>query len=99
MVRIPNGSIVAIGGLMQMESSRTSSGLPGANSNSITGTLFNNRSNQGRKKELIVLIKPTIIRGADDWQHTAEAARNALDDMDAHRRVITLDGSAQAAVR
>jgi len=99
MVRIPNGNIVAIGGLMQMESSRTSSGLPGANSNAITGTLFNNRSNYGRKKELIVLIKPTIIRGAEDWQHTAEQTRNALDDMDANRRVITLDGTANTAVR
>ena len=99
MVRIPNGNIVAIGGLMQMESARTSSGLPGANSNAITGTLFNNRSNYGRKKELIVLIKPTIIRGAEDWQHTAEQTRNALDDMDAHRRVITLDGTAKTAVR
>jgi len=99
MVRIPNGNIVAIGGLMQMESSRTSSGLPGANSNAITGTLFNNRSNYGRKKELIVLIKPTIIRGSEDWQHTAEQTRNALDDMDANRRVITLDGTANTAVR
>ncbi len=95
MVRIPNGNIVAIGGLMQMESSRTSSGLPGANSNAVTGTLFNNRANYGRKKELVVLIKPTIIRSTEDWQRTTEQAHNALDDMDTNRRVITLDGNAK----
>jgi MSHA biogenesis protein MshL len=100
VVRIPDGAIVAIGGLMQMESSRQSSGLPGASSNAITGTLFNNRVNAGRKRELVVLIKPTIIRGPEDWQRLTEQSRAALDDMEGQRRVITLDGSAKkTAVR
>lgn len=95
VVRIPDGSIVAIGGLMQMESARQSSGLPGASSNAITGTLFNNRVNAGRKKELVVLIKPTIIRGPEDWQRLTEQSRAALDEIEGQRRVITLDGSAK----
>ncbi len=93
MVRIADGNIVAIGGLMQVDSSRQSSGLPGANSNAVTGTLFNNRANTGRKKEIVVLIKPTIIRSAEDWQRLTEESRAALDDIDGHRRVITLDGN------
>lgn len=97
VVRIPDGAIVAIGGLMQMESSRQSSGLPGASSNAITGTLFNNRVNIGRKRELVVLIKPTIIRGPEDWQRLTEQSRAALDDLEGQRRVITLDGSAKKA--
>lgn len=94
VVRIPDGAIVAIGGLMQVESSRQSSGLPGASSNALTGTLFNNRVNAGRKKELVVLIKPTIIRGPEDWQRITEQSRAALDEIEGQRRVITLDGSA-----
>lgn len=93
VVRIPDGAIVAIGGLMQVESTRQSSGLPGASSNAITGTLFNNRVNAGRKKELVVLIKPTIIRGPEDWQRITEQSRAALDEIEGQRRVITLDGS------
>lgn len=93
VVRIPDGAIVAIGGLMQVESSRQSSGLPGASSNAITGTLFNNRVNAGRKKELVVLIKPTIIRGPEDWLRITEQSRAALDEIEGQRRVITLDGS------
>ncbi|MDP1045036.1 hypothetical protein Q6332_28670, partial [Klebsiella pneumoniae] len=58
VVRIPDGQIVAIGGLMQMEASRRGSGLPGADSNPLTSTLFGNRANNGRKRELVVLIKP-----------------------------------------
>ncbi|MFX8235311.1 hypothetical protein ABTL20_22015, partial [Acinetobacter baumannii] len=68
VVRIPDGQIVAIGGLMQMEASRRGSGLPGADSNPLTSTLFGNRANNGRKRELVVLIKPSIIRSAEDWE-------------------------------
>ncbi|WP_082542019.1 MULTISPECIES: pilus (MSHA type) biogenesis protein MshL [unclassified Rhizobacter] len=95
VVRIPDGAIVAIGGLMQMASSRQNSGLPGASGNVVTGTLFNNRVNAGRKRELVVLIKPTIIRGPDDWQRLTEQSRASLDEIEGQRRVITLDGSAK----
>ena len=95
VVRIPDGHIVAIGGLMQMESSRRGSGLPGSEQNAVTATLFGNRANAGRKRELVVLIKPSIIRSADDWAQHSRAAAQALDDMeDKSRRVITVNGAA-----
>ncbi|MDH4451477.1 MAG: secretin N-terminal domain-containing protein [Rhodoferax sp.] len=94
LVRIQDGAIVAIGGLMQLESSRTASGLPGTTSLPGWGALFGNRANQGRKKEVIVLIKPTIIRSAADWEAQGRRARAALDDMDSSRaRVIQLEGA------
>jgi MSHA biogenesis protein MshL len=96
LVRIQDGSIVAIGGLMQLESSRNASGIPGTTSMPGLGALFGNRATQGRKKEVIVLIKPTIIRTAADWEAQSRRARAAMDDMDAARaRVIQLDGPAK----
>ena len=96
LVRIQDGAIVAIGGLMQLESSRNASGIPGTTSMPGLGALFGNRSSQGRKKEVIVLIKPTIIRTAADWEAQSRRARAAIDDMDAARaRVIQLDGPAK----
>ena len=96
LVRIQDGAIVAIGGLMQLESSRNASGIPGTTSMPGLGALFGNRANQGRKKEVIVLIKPTIIRSAADWDAQNRRARAAIDDMDAARaRVIQIDGSAK----
>lgn len=93
LVRIQDGSIVAIGGLMQLESSRNVSGVPGTTSLPGLGALFGNRATQGRKKEVIVLIKPTIIRTAADWEAQTLRTRAALDDMDAARaRVIKIDG-------
>ena len=94
IVRVPNGRIVAIGGLMQQESRRSNSGLPGAGSNVITRTLFGNNASSGRKKELVVLIRPTIIHDADDWQRSTAQANAALDEIDAgRRRVITVSGA------
>ena len=94
LVRVQDGTIVAIGGLMQIESTRRASGLPGTNDVALLGTLFGNRANSGRKKEVVVLIKPTIIRTAQDWAAQTQRTRAALDDMDAARaRVIRIDGS------
>lgn len=96
LVRIQDGTIVAIGGLMQMESSRNTSGLPGASALGGFSALFGNRANTGRKKELVVLIKPSIIRTAADWEQQTRNARSALENMDVARsRVIRIDGSVQ----
>ncbi|MFY7905251.1 MAG: type II secretion system protein GspD [Burkholderiaceae bacterium] len=98
LVRIPDGSIVAIGGLMQLESSRASSGLPGTSNIPFFSSFLGNKANSGRKKEVIVLIKPTIIRTAADWEAQTERARAALDELDANRaRVIQIDGGAKPA--
>jgi len=93
MVRVQDGSIVAIGGLMQIESSRSTSGVPGAGGNSFLSMLLGNRANTARKKELVVLIKPTIIRSAQDWEQQNRQVRSALEEIEQVRtRVIRLDG-------
>jgi MSHA biogenesis protein MshL len=95
MVRIQDGNIVAIGGLMQMESNRRASGLPGSTDVPFFSSFLGNKQNSGRKKELVVLIKPTIIRTAEDWEAQTRKSRAALDEMDVSRtRVIRVDGGA-----
>src|SRR5450830_1255594 len=99
LVRIQDGNIVAIGGLMQIESNRKSSGLPGTSNVPLFSTIFGNHANTGRKKEVVVLIKPTIIRTAQDWEAQTRRTRAALDDMDSVRaRVIRIDGTVQEGV-
>jgi MSHA biogenesis protein MshL len=93
MVRVQDGTIVAIGGLMQLESSRAASGVPGSTGFGFFSSLFGNNQKSGRKKELVVLIKPTIIRSALDWEQQNRQVRSALDDIEVVRsRVIRLDG-------
>ena len=95
MVRIQDGNIVAIGGLMQVESNRRASGLPGSTNVPFLSSLLGNKADSGRKKELVVLIKPTIIRTAEDWEAQTRKSRAALDDMEVGRaRVVRVDGTA-----
>jgi MSHA biogenesis protein MshL len=94
MVRVTDGRIVAIGGLMQMETNRSSSGVPGSNANAVTRNLLGNNANTSRKKELVVLIKPTIIRSNDDWQRTTDQALASIEaGSDVARRVITVNAA------
>ncbi len=97
MVRLQDGNIAAIGGLMQLSSSRNASGVPGSTGQGNPfGFLLGNRANAASKKEIVVLIKPTIIRSPQDWEALTERSRAALEDIDAsRRRVIKLDGPAQ----
>ena len=70
VVRIENGQMVAIGGLMQTESNNGLSGLPGASNAGPLGSLVSNQSRIGKKRELVVLIKPTVIKSSADWAST-----------------------------
>ncbi len=98
VVRVTDGNIVAIGGLMQVEAVGQNSGLPGSSSNRVTQTLFGNNSSSSRKKELVVLIKPTIIRNADDWQEANHQAASTFDETPGTpRRVITVTGQGPVA--
>jgi MSHA biogenesis protein MshL len=47
---VADGNIVAIGGLMQTETSRSRSGLPGSGSNALTRNLFGNQDGVGRRR-------------------------------------------------
>ena len=93
LVRLQDGNIVAIGGLMQIQSSRGTAGLPGTAGSPLLSTLLGNQSSIGRKKEVVVLLKPTIIRTAQDWEAQTRRSRMALDDMaDVSARVVRVDG-------
>jgi len=82
IVRGQNGRVVAIGGLMRQASTGDTDQLPGADKVPVLGALFRNRTRVNQKRELVVLIKPTIVDGASDWSQ---------DLLDATRRVDTLD--------
>ena len=62
IVRARDGLIVAIGGLMSQTSIIDRSGVPGS-LGSDAGTLLGQRGRSAQKRELVILLKPTLIRG------------------------------------
>ncbi|HEY0855713.1 MAG TPA: secretin N-terminal domain-containing protein [Albitalea sp.] len=79
VVRVTDGNIVAIGGLMKQQQSGSHSGLPGAVDQPVVGSLFGQKSRAGSKSELVILLKPTIIRGERGWQSDLADVQQRLD--------------------
>ena len=61
IVRVQDGQIVAIGGLMRQSNNADRSGVPGLSGVPGVGGLFRYQSTSETKQELIILIKPTVI--------------------------------------
>ncbi len=97
VVRVTDGHIVAIGGLMQVESRGSRSGLPGSTRIPLLSNLLGNQQKTGSKREIVVLIKPTIIRTAEDWREQGREAKDRLEELNSARRIINIDGAPSAA--
>ncbi|HEY8606821.1 MAG TPA: pilus (MSHA type) biogenesis protein MshL [Noviherbaspirillum sp.] len=67
VVRGRDGQIVAIGGLMRQASVSDRSQVPGAGNLPGVGHLFKNTSQSVQKRELVILLKPTIVQGEGNW--------------------------------
>ncbi|MDD3379876.1 MAG: secretin N-terminal domain-containing protein [Rugosibacter sp.] len=76
IVRIQDGNIVAIGGLMRQEQSSDRSQLPGATG--IAANLLGQKNSGMIKRELVILIKPTIIRNDQSWTQDIKAVQERL---------------------
>jgi MSHA biogenesis protein MshL len=79
IVRVQDGNIVAIGGLMTQGQSSDRSGLPGS-LNSSAGALLGQRGSVLSKRELVILLKPTVIQDDRSWvrdlEQSSERVRN-----------------------
>lgn len=63
VVKVKDGTMIMIGGLMKEETREDDSGIPGFSKIPFIGTFFSSHSELTRKTELIIFIKPTIITG------------------------------------
>lgn len=82
IVRVQDGNIVAIGGLMKQEQSSGGTGLPGASAAGGAGWLFGNKSSYLRKRELVILIKPTVIRNESSWKDDLAETQVRIQQLD-----------------
>ncbi len=86
LVRGQDGKVVAIGGLMRQATTSDRSGVPGVGGLPVIGNLFSNRQEVMQKRELVVLIKPTIIEGGASWSDDLLNAERRIKDLDPARR-------------
>ena len=64
LMRIESGDIAVLGGLMEDRADYKTGRIPGVGDIPFFGELFNTRSNTSSKSELVVLLRPTVIKDA-----------------------------------
>ena len=67
---------------MKQNESGDSSGLPGTTGSTLFGSLFGQRARSSTKSELVMLLKPTIIRTESDWERDAADLQQRLQNLE-----------------
>jgi MSHA biogenesis protein MshL len=81
IVRVQDGTIAAIGGLMRQEQADRRSGLPGSTRAPGLAGLLGSRAQELTKTELVILLKVTVIRGSDEWRSQAQQLGERLHNI------------------
>ncbi len=82
IVRVRDGNIVAIGGLMTQSQTNDRSQLPGLGDVPAVGMLFGQRARSGSKRELVILLKPTVIADDRPWLRDLEQTGERIQKLD-----------------
>ncbi|MBJ7313578.1 pilus (MSHA type) biogenesis protein MshL [Rugamonas sp. CCM 8940] len=85
MVRGQDGQVVAIGGLMRQATTTDRSQVPGAGDVPLLGALFRNTKDVMQKRELVVLIKPTIVESGASWNEDLLEAGRRVKELEPRR--------------
>jgi general secretion pathway protein D len=77
-VLIEDGGVIVLGGLMSDTVTESEDRVPGLGAIPLLGNLFKSRSGSRQKKNLMVFIRPKILRDADATESTSESKYNEV---------------------
>jgi general secretion pathway protein D len=80
-LKIENNQIAVLGGLMQDEADNLTDAVPGLSSIPGVGNLFMNRNDKTQKTELVIFLRPAVIKEASVTADYTEF-RNSMPDAD-----------------
>ncbi len=87
IVRVQDGNIVALGGLMKVDVANDRSGIPLLQDIPGVGGLFGNTTRTRTKRELVILLKPTIIKSERDWEEGIQQTRDRIQNLGSEGRI------------
>jgi len=64
VMKVPSGQIAVMGGLMQDSTDNAKDGIPGLSSIPVLGNLFSYRNESSTKTELVVFMRPVVVKDA-----------------------------------
>jgi len=62
IIKVPNQQIAVMGGLMQDSATNNEDSVPGAGRIPVVGELFRYRNDQMRKSELVIFLRPVVLK-------------------------------------
>ena len=83
-VVVNDGEVLALGGMIQDQASKTSNQLPLLGDLPGLGAMFSNKSNSVSKTELIILITPRVVRDGAESRLVTEEYRRKMNVYLAH---------------
>ena len=78
IVRALSGQIIVIGGLMKEASTDDNASVPLLGDIPLIGNLFKHKKVTRIKRELVILLKPTIINNGQDWNDAAGESQERI---------------------
>ena len=87
VVRVQDGNIVALGGLMKVDVANDRSGIPVLQDIPGVGGSFGNTTRTRIKRELVILLKPTVIKGEKDWEESIEQTHERIQNFGSGARL------------
>jgi MSHA biogenesis protein MshL len=87
IVRVQDGNIVALGGLMKLDVANDRSGIPVLQDIPGVGGLFGNTTRTRTKRELVILLKPTVIKSEMDWEEGIQQTRDRMQNFGSGARL------------
>ncbi|MDN3921695.1 secretin N-terminal domain-containing protein [Roseateles violae] len=81
VVKTLDGMMVVIGGLMTESTTDNRSKIPGAGDVPVAGALFRKNGQASTKRELVILLKPTVIKDESTWAREIAATEGRLSTL------------------
>ena len=85
VLRVQSGGVAILGGLMQDSRNNNTDEVPGLNQLPVVGGLFKYRDEASKKTELVIFLRPTVLRDASldgdfkDFNDILQEARAAME--------------------
>ncbi len=87
-VSVMTGQTVLLGGLISDNTQKTQSGIPGLSDIKVLGALFGSTDNTNTRSEIIIFIRPQLIRNSVDARAVTEEFREKLQSMKTTRSIV-----------
>jgi MSHA biogenesis protein MshL len=79
IVRATSGQIIVIGGLMKEASTDDNASVPILGDIPLIGNLFKHKKVTRIKRELVILLKPTMITTGQDWSDAVDESQERIE--------------------